>query len=148
MSRRILKICIDKFKSLPRDENGAAMMITLAVVLFLYLLCSSSYAIGMTINEKIQLQNAADAAACEAAAGGHEAHILTVGLPPPGMGMLPPSPIYSPSDLSWMQDNTNRPVGKNGWYQDQNDNLLLPANLGRHLCTHLHQTTHWERKRL
>lgn len=67
MSRRILKICIDKFKSLPRDENGAAMMITLAVVLFLYLLCSSSYAIGMTINEKIQLQNAADAAAYSAA---------------------------------------------------------------------------------
>ena len=67
MSRLILKICIDKFKSLPRDENGAAMMITLAVVLFLYLLCSSSYAIGMTINEKIQLQNAADAAAYYAA---------------------------------------------------------------------------------
>ena len=67
MSRLILKICIDKFKSLPRDENGAAMMITLAVVLFLYLLCSSSYAIGMTINEKIQLQNAADAAAYSAA---------------------------------------------------------------------------------
>ena len=43
------------------------MMITLAVVLFLYLLCSSSYAIGMTINEKIQLQNAADAAAYSAA---------------------------------------------------------------------------------
>lgn len=67
MSRLILKICIDKFKSLPRDENGAAMMITLAVVLFLYLLCSSTYAIGMTINEKIQLQNAADAAAYSAA---------------------------------------------------------------------------------
>lgn len=67
MSRLILKICISKFKSLPRDENGAAMMITLAVVLFLYLLCSSTYAIGMTVNEKIQLQNAADAAAYSAA---------------------------------------------------------------------------------
>lgn len=67
MSRLILKICINKFKSLPRDENGAAMMITLAVILFLYLLCSSSYAIGMTINEKIQLQNACDAAAYSAA---------------------------------------------------------------------------------
>ena len=75
-------------------------------------------------------------------------YTLLSSLPQPGMGTLPPSPIYSPSDLSWMQDNTNRPVGKNGWYQDQNDNLLLPANLGRHLCTHLHQTTHWERKRL
>ena len=58
--------------------------------------------------------HAADAAACEAAAGGHETHILTVGLPPPGMGTLPPSPIYSPSDLSWVQDNTTCPAGKNG----------------------------------
>lgn len=46
MSRLILKICFDRFKSLPRDENGAALMITLAVALFLYLLCSASYAIG------------------------------------------------------------------------------------------------------
>ena len=76
---------------------------------------------------------AADAAA-------HE--VLAVGLPPPGMGTLPSSPIYSPSDLSWMQDNTNHPVGKDGWYRDQDDNLLFPADLGRHLCTHLHQTTH------
>ena len=85
---------------------------------------------------------AADAAAREAAAGDHEAHILTVGLTPPGMGTLPPRPIYSPSDLSWLQDNTTHPAGKNGWYWDKDDNLLLPANLGRHLCTHLHQTTH------
>ena len=90
---------------------------------------------------------AADAAAREAAAGDHEAHILTVGLPPPGMGTLPPSPIYSPSDLSWVQDNTTRPAGKNGRYQDQDDNLLLPADLGRHLCTHLHQTTHLGEKK-
>ena len=91
--------------------------------------------------------HAADAAACEAAAGGHETHILTVGLPPPGMGTLPPSPIYSPSDLRWVQDNTTRPAGTNEWYQDQDDNLLLPANLGRHLCTHLHQTTHLGEKK-
>lgn len=63
MSRLILKICMERFKSLPRDESGAAVMITLAVVLFLYLLCSSVYAVGMTVNEKIQLQNACDAAA-------------------------------------------------------------------------------------
>ena len=90
---------------------------------------------------------AADAAAREAAAGDHEAHILTVGLPPPGMGTLPPNPIYSPSDLSWVQDNTTRPAGKNGRYQDQDDNLLLPAILGRHLCIHLHQTTHLGEKK-
>ena len=63
------------------------------------------------------------------------------------MGTLPPSPVYSPSDLSWVQDNTTRPAGKNGWYWDKDDNLLLPANLGRHLCTHLHQTTHLGEKK-
>ena len=85
---------------------------------------------------------AANAAAREVADGYCQAHMLAVGLPPPGMGTLPPSPIYSPSDLSWMEDNTYRPAGKDGWYQDQDDNLLLPADLGRHFCTHLHQTTH------
>ena len=46
-----------------------------------------------------------------------------------------------------MQDNTNCPVGKDGWYQGQDDNLLLPADLGRHLCTHLLQTTHLGEKK-
>ena len=91
--------------------------------------------------------HAADAAAHEVAAGYCQANMLVVGLPPPRMGTLPPSPIYSPSDLSWMQDNTNCPAGKDGWYWDQDDNLLLPANLGRHLCTHLHQTTHLGEKK-
>ena len=98
-------------------------------------------------NAWAQGNSAADAAAHEAAAGDHETHILAVGLPPPGMGTLPPSPIYSRSDLRWVQDNTTRPVGKNGWYRDQDDNLLLPADLGKHLCTHLHQTIHLGEKK-
>ena len=63
------------------------------------------------------------------------------------MGTLPPSPVYSPSDLSWVQDNTTHPAGKNGWYWDQDNNLLLPADLGKHLCTHLHQTIHLGEKK-
>ena len=98
-------------------------------------------------NAWAQGNRAADAAALEAAAGDHKAHVLTVGLPPPGMGTLPPSPIYSPSDLRWVQDNTTRPVSENRWYWDQDDNLLLPADLGKHLCTHLHQTTHLGEKK-
>ena len=90
---------------------------------------------------------AADAAARKVASGYCQAHVLAVGLPPPGMGTLPPSPIYSPSNLSWMQDNTNCPTGKDRWYRDEDDNLLLPADLGRHLCTHLHQTTHLGQKK-
>ena len=96
---------------------------------------------------RAQGSHAADAAAREVAAGYCQAHVLAVGLPPLGMGTLPPSPIYSPSNLSWMQDNTNHPAGKDRWYQDQDDNLLFPADLGRHLCTHLHQTTHWGGKK-
>ena len=72
---------------------------------------------------------------------------MTVRLPPLEMGTLPPTPEYSSSDLSWIQENANCPEGKDRWYQDQNDNLLLPANLGRHLCMHLHQTTHLGEKK-
>ena len=89
----------------------------------------------------------ANAAAREVADRYCQAHMLAVGLPPPGMGTLPPSSIYSPSGLSWMEDNTYCPAGKDGWYQDQDDNLLLPADLGRHFCTHLHQTTHLGEKK-
>ena len=32
-------------------------------------------------------------------------------------------------------------------YRDQDDNLLLPADVGKHLCTHLHQTTHLGEKK-
>ena len=63
---------------------------------------------------RAQGNHAADAAAHEVAAGYCQAHVLAVGLPPLGMGTLPPSPIYSPSNLSWMQDKTNRPAGKDG----------------------------------
>ena len=86
-------------------------------------------------------------AAREAALGDCKTPILTVRLPPPEMGTLPLTPVYSSSNLSWIQENANCPEGKDGWYQDQNDNLLLLANLGQHLCTHLHQTTHLGEKK-
>ena len=73
---------------------------------------------------------AANVAAWEAALENCKTPILTVGLPPPEMGTLPPTPEYSSSDLSWIQENASCPEGKDGWYQDQNDSLLLPANLG------------------
>ena len=74
--------------------------------------------------------HAADVVAREAALGDYKTPILTVGLPPPGMGTLLPTPEYSSSDLNWIQENASSPEGKDGWYRDQNDNLLLPANLG------------------
>ena len=50
-------------RRLRRDESGVAMMLTLAVVLVLYVLCAGVYAIGDTIREKIEMQNACDSAA-------------------------------------------------------------------------------------
>ena len=73
--------------------------------------------------------------------------ILTVGLPPPGMETLPPTPKYSSSDLNWIQKNASPQEGKDGWYQDQDDNLILPTNLGQHLCMHLHLITHLVKKK-
>ena len=52
---------------------------------------------------KAQGNRAADMAAHEAANRDCTAPILTVGLPPPGMGTLPPTPKYSSSDLNWIQ---------------------------------------------
>ena len=69
-------------------------------------------------------------AAREAATRDCNTPILTVGLPPPGMGALPLTPEYSSSDLIWIQENANRLEHEDGWYRDQNDNLLLPADLG------------------
>ena len=78
----------------------------------------------------------------------YAAPILAVGLPPPGMGALPPVPEYSLPDLTWVnEDTTLQKDDKDGWYRDQNNNLILPATLGRHLCEHLHTTTHLGRKK-
>ena len=96
---------------------------------------------------KARGNQATDMAAREAADRDCTAPILTVGLPPPGMGTLPPTPKYSSSDLNWIQKNASPQEGKDGWYQDQDDNLILPTNLGQHLCTHLHLTTHLGEKK-
>lgn len=67
MIKSIFKSGWDKLKTLHKDDKGAVLMITLAVFLFLYMVCSATYAVGTVIHEKIQLQNACDAAAYSAA---------------------------------------------------------------------------------
>ena len=49
------------------DAEGFVLMSTLAIFLFLFVFCSSIYAIGETIHQRIKLQNACDAAAYSAA---------------------------------------------------------------------------------
>ena len=94
---------------------------------------------------------AADAAAREAASRDYAAPVLAVGLPPPGIGTLPQSPVGdSLPDLVWINEDTIlQKDDSDGWYRDQNNSLILPATLGRPLCEHLHTTTHLgERKTL
>ncbi len=63
----MLHILRDKFVRLGRDEEGVAMVVTLAIFMFMYLICMGVYAIGTAVKTRIHLQNACDAAAYSAA---------------------------------------------------------------------------------
>lgn len=54
-------------KRLARDDGGAALLLTLAVFLLLFVICCGVFSIGETIRQKVELQNACDAAAYSAA---------------------------------------------------------------------------------
>lgn len=56
-----------KLRHLARGEEGVAMATTLALLLFMYLVCAGAYAVGAAAKERAQLQNACDAAAYSAA---------------------------------------------------------------------------------
>lgn len=63
----ILKAAGQSVLRLGRDESGAAFLVTLALFMFMFLLCSGVYTIGDMVRQRIELQNAADAAAYSAA---------------------------------------------------------------------------------
>ena len=63
----MLRVLKDKLFRLGHDEDGAALVITLAMFFLMYLGCMGVYAISMAVKERIHLQNAADAAAYSAA---------------------------------------------------------------------------------
>ena len=63
----MLRILRDKFFRLGRDDDGVALVTTLAVFMFMYLVCMGVYAIGAAVKTRIHLQNACDAAAYSAA---------------------------------------------------------------------------------
>lgn len=56
-----------RIRAFARDTRGYAVMSTLAIFLFLFVLCAAVYAIGETIRERVKMQNACDAAAYSAA---------------------------------------------------------------------------------
>ena len=65
--KRLIHGLLCRFLALRRDEHGYAVMATLAIFLFLFVLCAAVYAVGETIHERIKIQNACDAAAYSAA---------------------------------------------------------------------------------
>lgn len=56
-----------KILRLIRDEDGVALVVTLALFMFLYVSCAGVFAVGRTVKNRVLLQNAADAAAGSAA---------------------------------------------------------------------------------
>ena len=63
----LIKILRREACRLGREENGVVLMMTVAVFLLLYALCAGVYAVGENVRQKIELQNACDAAAYSAA---------------------------------------------------------------------------------
>ncbi len=56
-----------KILRLVRDEDGVALVVTLALFMLLYVSCAGVFAVGRTVKNRVLLQNAADAAASSAA---------------------------------------------------------------------------------
>ena len=63
----MLGVLVDKLVRLGRGEDGAALVLTLALFFLMYLACCGVFAVSIAVRERIHLQNAADAAAYSAA---------------------------------------------------------------------------------
>jgi hypothetical protein len=63
----IIRAAKKTFIRLGKEESGAAFLVTLALFMFMFLLCSGVYTIGDMVRQRIELQNAADAASYSAA---------------------------------------------------------------------------------
>ena len=63
----MLRVLRGKILQLGRDDDGVALVTTLSIFMFMYLVCMGVYAIGTAVKTRIHLQNACDAAAYSAA---------------------------------------------------------------------------------
>ena len=66
MKKNLIRYFAGRLAGLRRDD-GFVVMSTLAIFLFIFILCAFVYAVGETIHQRIRLQNACDAAAYSAA---------------------------------------------------------------------------------
>ena len=65
--KRIVLVARQEAIRLGKEERGVAFVLTLGVFMLMFMLCCGVYAVGDTVRQKIELQNAADAAAYSAA---------------------------------------------------------------------------------
>jgi len=63
----VTEVLRKKLVRLVRGEEGVALVVTLALFMFLYVSCAGVYTVGKAVKERIILQNAVDAAAYSAA---------------------------------------------------------------------------------
>lgn len=63
----MINILRKRIGQLVQGDDGAALVITLALFMMMYISCAGVFAIGQTVKDKMVLQNAADAAAYSAA---------------------------------------------------------------------------------
>ena len=63
----MMRLAVRKFLALGRDEDGAALVTTLAMFFFMFVTLAALFAFGKSIRERIRVQNACDAAAYSAA---------------------------------------------------------------------------------
>ena len=61
------RVLRQRLQKLVHGDDGAALVVTLALFMMMYIACAGVFAIGQTVKEKVILQNAADAAAYSAA---------------------------------------------------------------------------------
>ncbi len=66
-STTVRGVAWNRFLDLGRDEGGAVFVVTLAFFFLMYLVCCGVYAVSTAVCERIQLQNACDAAVYSAA---------------------------------------------------------------------------------
>lgn len=66
-STLLCRVAFRRFLDMGREENGAALVITLAVFFLMYLAIMGVFAVSTAVKERIHLQNACDAAAYSAA---------------------------------------------------------------------------------
>lgn len=63
----MMEVLRKKLQRLAHDEEGVALVVTLALFMFLYVSCAGVFSVGQAVKERIILQNAVDAAAYSAA---------------------------------------------------------------------------------